>query len=253
MSEPLVVVSVQLPEPADGADPIVDALAAMGQRGSRTTPYPSLEALTRAVRRGRSWRQRLRPRAGHIWTAAVRVQGGQDVHFAERDLAVVGDLGGALGKRSRVMLLLPSPAVLVEAAWRRAVWGGGAVPLAEFVASAAEPLGDGYRRLLAGTAGAPRRVLTAFPPEAELPTAFDEPAWSISARGVEILRRFNAHAQDKRERKLMREFVATTFDASSEPEPAVDGDLRAALLTGLPAELADLWHSGLPEVAPSRV
>ena len=179
----------------------------------------------------------------------MRVQGGSDVHLAERDLAVVGDLTAALGKRSRLMLLLPSPAVLVEGAWRREVWGGGATPLAELVAPAAASLSDGYRRLLAGTASAPRRVLAAFPPEAERATAFDEPAWSISARGVEILRRFNAHAQDKKERKLMREFVVTMFGAASEPEPAIVADDLSALLTEFPHELADLWRARLPEVA----
>jgi hypothetical protein len=242
MSEPLVVVTVGLPEPTAGTDPVTDASRASGQRNGRTTPYPSIEALTRAVRRGRSWRQRLRPRTGHIWTAAVRVHGGADLHLAERDLGAVSDLAAVLGRRSRLMLLLPSPGLLVEAAWRRDVWGGGTTQLAAIVESAAGALGEGFRHLHSATAGVQRRSIATFPAGAELPTAFDEPAWSISARGVEILRRFHTHAVDKKERKLMREFVAETFTAGSEPDPAVTGDDRDRLLLALPDELAELWR-----------
>lgn len=232
MSEPLVVVTVQLPEPKSGLDPVSEALRAGGQRGGRTTPYPSIEALTRAVRRGRSWRQRLRPRSGHIWTAAVRVQGGADVHLAARDLEAVADLAAALGKRSRLVLLLPSPALLAEAAWRRDVWSGGTTQLEAIVEAAAKSLTDGYRQLQAATAGVARRTVLALPDDLERATCFDEPAWSISARGVEILRRFHTHAVDKKERKLMREFVATTFGAANEPDPAITGADRERLLAG---------------------
>jgi hypothetical protein len=250
MSEPLVVVTVQLPEPVGGNDPVAHALRAGGQRGGRTTPYPSIEALTRAVRRGRSWRQRLRPRTGHIWTAAVRVQGGADVHLAARDLDAVADLAAALGKRSRLVLLLPSPAVLVEAAWRRDIWGGGATQLTAVVEAAAGVLADGYRQLDAATAGVSRRTIAALPDDAEKATSFDEAAWSISARGVEILRRFHTHAADKKERKLMREFVAVTFGAADELDPAVTGDDRDRLVAALPEGLGRLWDSRADEASP---
>ena len=249
MSEPLVVVTVQLPEPKNDKDPVADALRASGQRAGRTTPYPSIEALTRAVRRGRSWRQRLRPRTGHIWTASVRVQGGMDVHLAPRDLEAITELAAALGKRSRLVLLLPSPALLAEAAWRRDVWGGGTTQLTAVVEAVAAALGDGYRQLLGATGSVPRRTIAVLPDDAEMATGFDEPAWSISARGVEILRRFHTHAADKKERKLMREFVASTFKAADETEPAVVGDDRERLLAALPDEVAALWRRPGRQVA----
>jgi hypothetical protein len=248
MSEPLVVVTVQLPEPKADADPVADALRVAGQRGGRTTPYPSIEALSRAVRRGRSWRQRLRPRSGHIWTAAVRVQGGADLHLAARDLDALSDLAAVMGKRSRLVLVLPSPGMLVEAAWRRDVWGGGTTPLSAVVETAAGVLGADYGRMHAVTSGVLRQSLAALPAAAEAATAFDQPDWSISARGVEILRRFHTHAADKKERKLMREFVAANFDAASEPDAAVTGDDRERLLGALPEQLAALWSSRAAQV-----
>jgi len=94
----------------------------------------------------------------------------------------------------------------------------------------------------------PRRTVAALPDEAEKATGFDEPAWSISARGVEILRRFHTHAVDKKERKLMREFVAATFGAADEPDPAITGDDRERLLRALPDEVAALWRRSAREV-----
>lgn len=183
----------------------------------------------------RAWaRRRLRLPSRPVY-CPLRVSWEWPAILHGQDVADALELAAALHVDAGLVLALTPPPVLLEHLWREAVWRGGTVPLDELAHDGQRRVQEAYDQLFEVTSAASRReVVTTCPGRAEHIPPSADPAWQISARGMEILRRMNVHAANRQERRWMRQFCLQTFPRSVEPEAAVHGEhgsdqsLRAA-------------------------
>ncbi|MGH8868018.1 MAG: hypothetical protein ACRDYU_08490 [Actinomycetes bacterium] len=236
------------PRPADGQQALRTACSEAGiTRSVRAGDVRSvpMRQIRHSWQRPRAWQWRRRS-STRIVEATLGMRAERPGLLAERDVREVSALASALRRPDHLVLVLVPPPLLVEHLWRAAVWAGKTVPLADLTRDDGLLVRSAYDRLLDVTAAAPRRsVVSVAAPDVALLPRTDDPAWQLCARGVEILRRMNAHAQDDKERAWMREFCAHNYPLTSEPGPALDVETSMRLLNA-DARLAELWGRDSP-------